>query len=973
MPCVVQKHETVMSSKLPQQARVTPLTVRWLALDGLLLGAVGLVTALTLQHSAASEATDAPANEGELKVWVSWGHQSSARTQFQMKLLTAAATVTAMQPQGWDQDDVITNGLCQTEAGGGDVDGLAFTLRFPVRPVVTITNLHSIWRHLLGAADADTRRRLQLDPAYRRDARQLTFQMNAAGTHGFSLTVDQLLTNKTFWLPELDVFISAGAAPASLAAHQQALKPYLGRRVLDQVRRDPEATCAQFTSRWEDMGSPAYRNPASVSPGHIVCVTWDSAIPKFGIDRGATVWNDYGNPDHFRFGFDFANQPQTLAGVWKRQKLTNGLPVITTEFERAGVRYTIEQFAYPLHGPPSERRGDLAMVLLQTVRLTELQGVSQTLSLALTHRRELPSPDAEVRLLTNGHAWLWEESSANGLLLEVEGAGLSVQSHAVSGGKWRTNQIVLRTSLPANGTREFVVKLPSPLVAAPDRETFRALDYTAARRATVQFWSNYLARGAQFVVPEDAVNELFRANLWHALRLPRRHGGQGANLKIDLPYSNFAYDQVGTPWPVNQAVYVDYMLYDLRGYHALAAEELSVMFRDTQQASGRIQGFANWGVYTPGMIYAAAQHYLLSGDRGSFEKLLPSTLKALDWCLAERASAAQRSGPTRGLILAPLNDLSHDPRAWAFNQAYLYGGLELLGQALSDLQHPRAAECRAAAVAMFESVRDGFGQASMRSPLVQLRDHTWMPYVPADALSAGRLMETWYPTDVDTGALHLSRLKALDAHSPMTTSLLNDHEDNLFLRAWGMANEPVYNQQAAVYLLRDEPQAAIRAFYSMMACAFSHSVFEPVEHRWGWGQYFGPPSTDGAWFELYRQMLIHERDDDTLLLLQATPRTWLEDGKQIRVARAPTYYGDLSMIVESRAGSGEIRATIELPQRKRLGSLLVRFRHPQGQPMRSVLVNGTNWTGHDAEKEWVRILKPSEKRYQVVARYETLK
>ena len=50
--------------------------------------------------------------------------------------------------------------------------------------------------------------------------------------------------------------------------------------------------------------------------------------------------------------------------------------------------------------------------------------------------------------------------------------------------------------------------------------------------------------------------------------------------------------------------------------------------------------------------------------------------------------------------------------------------------------------------------------------------------------------------------------------------MLNDHEDNLFYRGWGMANEPVYNQQATAYLLRDEVKPAIRSFYSEMACAF---------------------------------------------------------------------------------------------------------------------------------------------------------
>src|SRR5262249_13649418 len=155
------------------------------------------------------------------------------------------------------------------------------------------------------------------------------------------------------------------------------------------------------------------------------------------------------------------------------------------------------------------------------------------------------------------------------------------------------------------------------------------LNYASAKAATTQFWSNYVARGAQFVVPEGTVNTLFRANLWHALRLPRRHGGSGPNLKIDLPYSNFAYDQKGTAWPINQAVYVDYMLYDLRGYSSESAEELAVMYANNQETTGHVGGFANWGVYTPGMIYAVAQHYLLSGDRTSFERLLPQTLKAL--------------------------------------------------------------------------------------------------------------------------------------------------------------------------------------------------------------------------------------------------------------------------------------------------------------------------------------------------------
>src|SRR5207244_11202754 len=104
---------------------------------------------------------------------------------------------------------------------------------------------------------------------------------------------------------------------------------------------------------------------------------------------------------------------------------------------------------------------------------------------------------------------------------------------------------------------------------------------------------------------------------------------------------------------------VDYMLYDLRGYEAIAAEEYAALYRHNQEKSGHVGGFANWGVYTPGMLYSVAQHYLLSGDRASFDRLLPQTLRALDWCLGEMKRANNPESASPGLMLAPMNDLSN--------------------------------------------------------------------------------------------------------------------------------------------------------------------------------------------------------------------------------------------------------------------------------------------------------------------------
>src|SRR6185437_1957857 len=179
---------------------------------------------------------------------------------------------------------------------------------------------------------------------------------------------------------------------------------------------------------------------------------------------------------------------------------------------------------------------------------------------------------------------------------------------------------------------------------------------------------------------------------------------------------------------------------------------------------------------------------------------------------------------------------------------------------------------------------------------------------------------------------------------------------------------PVYRPQAKAHLYRDDPKAVIRAFYSQMACAFSHTVYEPVEHRWMHGQYFGPPSTDGSWFELYRDMLLREADDHTLFIGQAVPRKWLESGKVIEVSRAPTYFGDVSFRIESHSASGEIRARVEVPKRNPPATLLVRLRHPEAQRMHSVTVNGREWHDFDPQKELVRIENPAGS-YEISARY----
>jgi hypothetical protein len=933
---------------------------------------IGLSVAVSCESSGADDAR-------EVKLRISWGHRSQLPRPFFLKLVGTNVKLMKVTAADLERGDGFRDGAWQTTAGGGDADAVELTLISPGKPLSDQKQVHSTWEYLIAHSDPDTARRLAEDADTSTDNRKLTIQMDDQAAKGFSVTLGQLERNRSIWVPSLDVYLSCGNPPVPYSDHQRHLEPFAGKRILDGVASTPEATYTEYTACWEDMGRPDYQNPSQPAPGHIVGLTWDSAIHKFGITRNAGVWSDYGNPDRLRFWFHVGDASEGLAESWRGQKLADGYPVITTTFEQDGIHCEVEQFAYPLDGPPRERRGDIPMVLLQQITLQNAEARPQTFALTLNHKRQFPiGDDSRLSRETHPDAVIIRETESDRMLFSLERDNLTDSSlktceettaaQEKNGHKWKTMRSVRDVELAGREIQRYIIKLPSPMIAPEDEDKLLELDYAAARTETLEFWADYVARGAQFEVPEKVVNDLFRASLWHALRLPRRHGDQGHGVKIDLPYSNFAYSQQGTPWPINQAVYVDYMIHDLRGYHDVSREELLTMFRNNQQPNGRVAGYANWGVYTPAMLYVVAKHYLLSRNDDAFRRLLPHSLKALDWCLGEIKSSSRHPSTANGLMRSPLNDGTGEG-LWAFTQAYVYAGLNLFGEALTRYGHPRANECLAAAKSFRKATKLAFDKAATSSPLVQLRDHTWVPYVPCEVLTSGRLLDQWYPTDVDTGAMHMVRLKVLPANGPLADFLLHDHEDNLYWKSWGLANEPVYNPQATAYLLRDNPKAVIRAFYSYLACAFSHTVLEPVEHRWGWGQYFGPPSTDGAWFELYRNMLIHELDDDTLFLLQATPRKWLAHGKRIVVKRAPTYHGTISLTVDSQADSGQIEVDIGMPDRGRPKTLLVRLRHPDGVSMQSVTVNGRPWTDYDTQKECVRIQNPGEASYSIVTRY----
>ena len=242
----------------------------------------------------------------------------------------------------------------------------------------------------------------------------------------------------------------------------------------------------------------------------------------------------------------------------------------------------------PWTDAPKERNGNIEMVLVQKVRLTNLGDKQRVIPVSMTHRRLIPiETGAKIETVRLPDGMDFVERARKRVLLSIQGAETAPEWHETLDYENEDKRVArsvrfdltIAETLAPGQSREFIVKLPSPMVDNDSSGVLAKLDYAQARAETRRFWSDWVNRGAQFRVPESAVNDLFRASLWHALRLPRRHGADGQNTAIDLPYSNFAYDQTGIPWPGVHSIYVDYMLYELRGYSSVALEELLDEFR----------------------------------------------------------------------------------------------------------------------------------------------------------------------------------------------------------------------------------------------------------------------------------------------------------------------------------------------------------------------------------------------------------
>jgi hypothetical protein len=324
-------------------------------------------------------------------------------------------------------------------------------------------------------------------------------------------------------------------------------------------------------------------------------------------------------------------------------------------------------------------------------------------------------------------------------------------------------------------------------------------------------------------------------------------------------------------------------------------------------------------------------------------------------------------------------------------------GLQRFADALVRVDREAGRQYQREAEAFRQDLRRVVEREAALSPVRRGRDGLCRSYVPRMAYARGltgpELGAPQFPeTDLWMGSLPLAEPHVgIEAGDPRLVDTLDVMEEMGTAPSAVKAKEEARNQKglageeawfwhsysilpkashtANTYLLQDDIPGFLRFWMnSYAAMVGADGRLWEHSHLGSYDVCSAPDNGTAGWFlENFRNLLVME-DGESLWVARGTPRAWLEQGRKIAVANAPTVFGLLAYELSSDVDAGRITATLQLLERLPLESVVLRLRHPQATPMKSVTVNGHPWSRFDTARETIRLTR-LKGRAVVVATY----
>ncbi|MGQ9608693.1 MAG: hypothetical protein ACUVWN_05295 [bacterium] len=801
----------------------------------------------------------------------------------------------------------------------------------------------------------------------------------------FSFLIDDLISGEKIFIKDYDVLITQAGENINYCDFKKEWELNHSKTLYDRIKDLPEQT---YERAWNDMpkkksrgfmpmGCEGGRQKFAVDQNGDVFFSKNYVTKIRGKDTDRVLWEG----TWIRYSFGFPNTQPI-----ERYRLDGYLPMIYGKWASDGIIY--EQSAFvTLLGKSlvcGERmQGDDPTVLLAKVILTNTTD-SQDVTLKLKSKC-----DIEETL-----------SAQDGFVFadNYEPKRLRYYLDTMGKGSLKNNSEGLFYTVHLNKDESHSIYLKIPFITLADDDEFETLkktDYESEFPKVKEFWRQRVCEGTQIETPNKILNNFYKAHLTHMLITDDREVGSD---RYASRVGTFVYGV----FPDESIMCISDL--DRHGYKKEAEErlELLIHYQSTVGVPGTystIEGqYYGAGGYECGgynkshgwVLWGLGEHYWYHRDKEWLNRVAPSIVKACDWINKERESTKKFDANGKKVIeygflpagsLEDVTDFWH----WLATNAPTYWGFKNVAKALIDIGHPEGERLLKDAEEYGKDLMAGFRESMIISPVVKLRDGTFVPHFPPRLYLRGRGFG-WIRETLE-GAIHLIRSEILDPCSDEATWIMKDYEDNLYIserygysvddfeRDWfslgGFSMQSNLLCHTIPYLWRDEPKHFLRGYFNAFTSAFYPDICACVEHALPTladnnGVWFKPSDEAQSTFWL-RLMFIYERDNE-LNLGMCIPREWLEHGKLVEIKRAVTYFGEMDYKIHSLSNDGVIKMTLNPPKRNVPEKINVRFRHPNEKPIKKVLVNGKEWGNFSVEKEMITLSRTTDTT-EIIAMY----
>ncbi len=442
-----------------------------------------------------------------------------------------------------------------------------------------------------------------------------------------------------------------------------------------------------------------------------------------------------------------------------------------------------------------------------------------------------------------------------------------------------------------------------------------------------EFWTAKLENAAQIRVPEKRIEEMIQAGLLHLDMIT-----YGKEPKGTLAPLIGVYSPIGTESsPIIQ-------FYCSMGLNDLAKRSL-MYFLDKQHEDGFIQNFNGYMVETGAALWTMGEYFRYTNDEEWLIQVKPKLIKSCDYLLnwRTRNKTEDLKGKGYGMIEGKVAD-PEDPYHQFMLNAYAYIGISRVAEMLALVDPDNAARLELEAENWKQDILISFFNSMAHSPVVPLASGSWSPTVApwTEAIGPRSLFVdeepffshgTFTTPDALIGPLYLVFCEVLNPGDLAATMMLNYHSE-LYFENNTAFSQPYYSRHNWIQLQQGLVKPFLKTYYNAFSAIADRETYTFWEHL-----YHGSPhkTHEEGWFLMETRWMLYMEDGDTLNLLPGIPRKWMEDGKAVELNNVVSYYGPLSVHVNSHLMEGYIEATVRCNTDKKPGIVRIRLPHPEGK------------------------------------------